>query len=171
MRFLVVSDSHGRYERLESLISMHRNIDALIFLGDGISDLDRADAYSRGFTIFSVKGNCDGLSFFGRGRAEEECSFSLGGYKFLIMHGHTRGVKHSLTGAIYAAREAEADLLLFGHTHEPLEKYIPANEENGLDKPLYLFNPGSLGSSGDGYGHFGLIEIRDNGILLSHGKI
>ena len=171
MKLLVVSDIHGRYERLSELMDRHRDIDALIFLGDGLADLERADAYSRGFTVFAVKGNCDGFSMRLRSAAPEETSFTLDGYRFFILHGHTRGVKYSLTNAIYAAREREADILLFGHTHEPLDKYLPEGEEYSLDKPLRVFNPGSLGASGDGCGYFGLIDIRCNGVLTSHGKI
>ena len=171
MRLLIVSDSHGRYERLSELLDRQRGIDALIFLGDGLADLERADAYSRGFGVFAVKGNCDSFSLRLRESAPEESVINLDGYRFLLMHGHTRGVKYGLTNAIYAAREREADILLFGHTHECIEKYIPEGEEYSLDKPLRIFNPGSLGASGDGYGYFGLIEIRKNGILMSHGKI
>ena len=58
MRLLVVSDIHGRYERLAKLIDSQKGIDALIFLGDGLSDLDRADAYDRGISVISVKGLC-----------------------------------------------------------------------------------------------------------------
>ena len=171
MKLLIVSDSHGRYERLASLIAMHRNIDALIFLGDGLSDLERADAYSGNFTVFAVKGNCDGFSINTRERAPEEMTLCFEGYRILLMHGHTRGVKHGLTNAIYAASEREADILLFGHTHEPLERYLPDGEEYSLSKPLYIFNPGSLGAPGERNGYFGLIEIRKNGVLMSHGTI
>ena len=171
MRFLVISDSHGRYERISELLSMHRSIDALIFLGDGLSDLERAGAYESGATVFAVKGNCDWSSFLGTSRAEDEMLLNFEGCRFLLMHGHTRGVKHGLTNAIYAAQERGADILLFGHTHEPLEKYIPDGNEYSLEKPMRIFNPGSLGASGDGWGYFGLIEIRGNDILMSHGKI
>lgn len=170
MRLLVISDSHGRYERLSALLDMQKGIDALIFLGDGLSDLERADAYSRGIAVFAVKGNCDSFSTLTRERASDEMTLCFEGYRLLLMHGHTRGVKYGLDNAIYAASEREADILLFGHTHEPLERYLPAGEEYSLEKPMYIFNPGSLGASGDGYGHFGLIEIRPNGVLLSHGK-
>ena len=44
MRLLIVSDSHGRYERLSELLDRQRGVDALIFLGDGLADLERADA-------------------------------------------------------------------------------------------------------------------------------
>ena len=171
MRLLVVSDSHGRYERLAELLDRQRGIDALIFLGDGIADLERADAYSRGFTVFAVRGNCDSFSMQIRESAPQELLINLEGYRFLLMHGHSRGVKYGLINALYAAREREADILLFGHTHECLEKYVGEQDENFCGKPMWIFNPGSLGASGDGYGYFGLIEIRPNGVLMSHGKI
>ena len=171
MKFLIISDSHGRYERISELISMHRTVDALIFLGDGLSDLERAGAYGNGFSVFAVKGNCDWSSLGLGSEVENEILLNFDGYRFLLLHGHTRGVKYGLDNAIYAAREKEADILLYGHTHEPLEKYIPAEADYSLDKPLRVFNPGSLGASGDGWGYFGLIEIRGKDVLMSHGKI
>ena len=169
MKFIVISDSHGRYERISTVMDMHRDADALIFLGDGIADLDRADAYSRGMTVFAVRGNCDGQSFLHKSKAEEEMTLCFEGYKMFLLHGHTRGVKYSLENAMYAASERGADILLYGHTHDPLEKYVPS-ENTLLSKPLYIFNPGSLGASGDGWAHFGILEIRTNGILTSCGR-
>lgn len=170
MKFIVISDSHGRYERIRSVMDMHRDADALIFLGDGIADLERADDCLRATTVFAVRGNCDSFSPVLRGTPENELLLEFEGYKLFLLHGHTRVVKHSLTNAVCAASERGADVLLFGHTHEPLEKYIPEGESAFLSKPLYLFNPGSLGASSDGYAHFGIIDIRRNGILFSHGK-
>ena len=63
MKLLVVSDTHGRYDRLVRVMQMHRDADALIFLGDGLRDLVRADAYSYPFSVFAVRGNCDGMAF------------------------------------------------------------------------------------------------------------
>lgn len=169
MKLLVVSDIHGRYERLSALLDMHRDADALIFLGDGLSDLMRADAYSRGISVSAVKGNCDGFSFFGEDAPTELCQ-SFGGYRFLMLHGHTKGVKGSLDAAVAAAVARDADLLLYGHTHVAQEKYLPEGSEfmyGALSKPLRVFNPGSLGNSGE----FGLIDIRGQNILMSHGKI
>ena len=175
MKIIVVSDSHGRYSLLAQLIDMHRDADALIFLGDGINDLARADAYSYPFTVYSVRGNCDGISFFSQGNdAPDELVLSLGGYRFFVLHGHTRTVKHSMERAIWAAREKGADALLFGHTHCPTEKYLSFeddNEDERSSKPLYVFNPGSLGASRDGAAHFGLIQIRDGNILFSLGTL
>ena len=170
MKFLVISDVHGRYERISELLRMHRDIDALMFLGDGLGDLERAGAYEAGITVFAVKGNCDWNSFLRSERVEDELVLNFDGYRFLLMHGHTRSVKSTMTNAIYAARERGADILLFGHTHESVEKYLPTESDYSLDKPLWVFNPGSLASS-DGFGHFGLIEIRGKNVLMSHGKI
>ena len=60
----------------------------------------------------------------------------LGGHRILMMHGHTRSVKHTTMNARYAAREAGADILLFGHTHYSMVDY---------DGTLYVMNPGSIG--------------------------
>jgi predicted phosphodiesterase len=86
-----------------------------------------------------------------------------------MLHGHTRGVKSGIGEAISAAVQRDADILLFGHTHQPLEKYIPVEDSTEgeiLKKPLRVFNPGSLGS-----GSFGLIDIRGKDVLMSHGSI
>ncbi len=169
MKLLVVSDSHGRYESLARVMNMHSDADAVVFLGDGLSDLGRADAGSYPFTVFSVKGNCDGFSLLSHGLdSPEELVFSLGGFRFFAMHGHTRGVKYGYERAINAALEKNADVLLFGHTHRAEEKYLPGQEGG---KPLYIFNPGSLGASSDGLAHFGIIEIREKNILFSFGAL
>ena len=166
MTLLIVSDSHGRSERLARLFELHKNADALIFLGDGLSDISRAGVESYGFTVFSVRGNCDGLggSMLSL-RAKDELFFNFEGFSFLAMHGHTKGVKGSLASAVSEADKRGADVLLFGHTHEPRLTYLPEGEYN-LSKPLYLFNPGSLASYS-----YGLCEIRGGQILFSHGEI
>lgn len=177
MKLIIISDSHGRYERIAELIELHRDADALVFLGDGVRDLYRAGAYSSSATVYAVKGNCDFSSVFvpdGQGNVPNELVFSLDGFRFYAIHGHTKGVKMGLDSALAAAVGRGADVLLFGHTHEPLEKYFPEGANMGgriLDRPLYLFNPGSLGESHDGRAHFGLVEIRDGNILFSHGTL
>ena len=62
----------------------------------------------------------------------------LGGVRILMMHGHTRHVKSGPMAAMYAARECGADILLFGHTHQPLV------DRSG---DLWVMNPGCIGPS------------------------
>ena len=176
MKIIVVSDIHGRYERLLSVMDMHKDADALVFLGDGLRELFRADAYSYPFTVYSVRGNCDVFSVFSgyADGATDELELNFEGYRFFALHGHTRQVKSSITPAISEASRRNSDVLLYGHTHIPCETYLPEGTEIGYDtlkKPLYVFNPGSLGASGDGKAHFGIIQIRNGNILFSHGTL
>ena len=146
----------------------------MIFLGDGLSDLVRADAYSYPFTVFAVRGNCDVQSFLLRNDAPTEMVLNFEGFKFFVLHGQTRGVKSGIDNALLAAKSKGADVLLYGHTHVAEEKYIPEGTiiANVVPVgPMYVLNPGSLGSSGDGKAHFGLIEIRNGQILTSLGTI
>ncbi len=91
-----------------------------------------------------------------------------------MMHGHEHGVKSGIERAAAYAAQRGADVLLFGHTHEPMEKYFPVGTRLGevtLEKPLYVFNPGSLGLPREGCATFGVIEIRRGQLLLSHGRV
>lgn len=169
MRFLILSDSHRQRRNVESAALRVGNIDAILFLGDGVTDLGYESAYD-GIPVFRVRGNCDIFSVIGIEEPPEELFLTFDEYTVMLTHGHLFGVKSSPdAAAAYAARKG-ADILLFGHTHEPLEKYFAAGTEIGgvtLEKPLYLFNPGSIGMGGS----FGTLSLSQKGILFSHGKI
>ena len=175
MKLIVVSDTHGRYDRLAKVMQMHADADALIFLGDGLNDLGRAGAEEYRFTVFSVSGNCDGSNYFSSSeKTPSELTLNFEGFRFLALHGHTRSVKSGLDDAMLAAEQRGADVLLYGHTHSPINKYFPAGREYAygkLSKPLYVFNPGSLKLSEDGGAHFGLVQIKDQNILISLGTL
>ena len=96
MKILVVSDSHGRYDRLGTLMSMHADADEILFLGDGVRDLD---ALADDLPVRAVRGNCD---LFGSGDLPTERLEELGGKRFFLTHGHRYGVKYSLEAAIAA---------------------------------------------------------------------
>ncbi len=114
------------------------------------------------------------FSFHTASELPEELLLTFDGYKILLMHGHRYDVKYSLERAISHAATAGADVLLFGHTHTPLEKYIPEGYIAGstvLEKPLYLFNPGSIGKWHDGGYSFGTVSTASNGIIFGHGRL
>ena len=69
MTVLVFSDTHGRRDRVEELLSHHRRADAVLFLGDGIRDLPYETCTEGGRLFAGVRGNCDG--FFLSVRTEE----------------------------------------------------------------------------------------------------
>jgi putative phosphoesterase len=143
--------------------------DAVIFLGDGLRDL----TYCRfgDVPVLSVKGNCDTFTV-GMDDVDDEIVMTLGGKRIMMVHGDLYSVKSGFARLVMAADEKGADIVLFGHTHEPFSLYLDA-EDNGfglkLKKPLYLFNPGSIGGY---HSSFGCIEIRDSGeVMLSHGDL
>ncbi len=167
LKFLVISDTHGRCDRLRRVLSRHRDADGIFFLGDGLAEFEETVLEGGLPTPVSVRGNCDPLASPYGCLRDEELTLTLGGHRILLLHGHTVGVKGGLGGAIALARRREASLLLFGHTHTPLATYLP-EEEGG---PLWILNPGSLGHPSDGVPSYGLLALDGHGgVLLSQGK-
>ena len=140
-------------------------IDGLLFLGDGLADLTYLDL---GYTpIIAVSGNCDLF----RSSAKREEILVMEGYRILMMHGHTHGAHSGIDRMVAYAAEVQADILLFGHTHVPKERYLPRGSEIGgvtLEKPLYVLNPGSIGSARDGSGEgFATLELTKSGVSFN----
>ena len=175
MEFLIFSDSHGRTDGMELALSRQlRRPDGVFFLGDGLRDLERLDL--GGNLLYDVTGNCDWFSCFcGEGNVPMERVISLEGHKILMTHGHLFGVKGGYGGLLAHAVEVGADIVLSGHTHVPHQEVLPAGEFVGntaLERPLYLFNPGSIGQNADGAGFsFGTLLLRGDTVLFSHGRI
>lgn len=145
-RVLVVSDTHGEYSRIDEVLVGEGPFDALIHLGDQLSDVYAAKKMGN-IPIYTVKGNCD----FGSLEKAERL-VDLFGAKVLLTHGHLYGVKYSLTRLALAAAEKQVALVLFGHTHIPLLDW---------DGALTLMNPGSLGRPGYGKSPtYGALEIE-----------
>ncbi len=164
MKILIMSDTHGRYDLMRRAMEMHRDADTVIFLGDGLSD---ARACERLFDrpIWQVAGDCDSLAALWAGTPTEQ-GLILGGKRLLLTHGHRHGVKAGLDTLASYAVDNGYDIVLFGHTHERTETYISC-----LARPVYLFNPGSLGSPRRGEPSYGLLQIEGDNILFSHGEL
>ena len=147
MRILVVSDVHGNSRALCRAIENQPTAGTVLFLGDGLRQAeDAADRYPDR-TFYMVPGNCD-LAASGPFTRQE----TFGGKRFLFTHGHKYDVKYGLYKLDLAAREAGADIALFGHTHVPYSDYTEG---------LYLFNPGSLGQDG----RYGYVDVTAGGIM------
>ena len=164
----IFSDSHGYGSRLrtvlERLSAIGEEPSEMIFLGDGARNF--LMSVPEKTKVYAVLGNCDDTSVFGSDIYDKDGEIvpferieDIGGVRILMMHGHRYGVKGSLEKAIERAEKVGADILLFGHTHQPLEKRIP-------EKNLLVFNPGALAD-----GRFGLLSINGREILLSHGTV
>lgn len=150
MRILVVSDTHGDIRNLEAVVRKHRDAEVIIHCGDGVDEAEELRLMFPQRMVISVRGNCDFCS-----QSPNIETITLEDKKLFITHGHIYNVKSSLLNLSFAAREAGADLVLFGHTHIPCNIY---------DEGLYLINPGSL----RGYkGSYALVDISEKGILAN----
>lgn len=152
MRVLVVSDVHGRTAPLERLLDLHPKGD-VIFLGDGLREVEAVAAAHPERRFFMVPGNCDWSADLPAVGVE-----NFGGKRFFFTHGHRYGVKSDLLRLELAARKRQAQVALFGHTHAPYEAYAEG---------LYLLNPGSLGYD-DRYGY---VDITAAGILTGLARL
>ena len=146
MRVLVIADVHGRMGAFRQALEAQPTARTVLFLGDGLRQVEDAAEDYPDRTFYTVPGNCD----FSPGSAPVRQEI-LGGKKFYFTHGHIHDVKYSLYRIDLAARQAGADIALFGHTHQPYEEYADG---------LYLFNPGSLGYGGT----YGYVDIAGGGI-------
>jgi uncharacterized protein len=127
MKVLIVSDSHGLTKELEEIAARHRHeVNALIHCGDSELSLEHKEITH--FLI--VRGNCDFTTQFPNERTEE-----IEGVRFFITHGHLYNVKMSLMNLYYRAKEVEAKVVCFGHSH------IAGAEV--IDGILFI-NPGSI---------------------------
>jgi putative phosphoesterase len=150
MRIGVVGDIHGNYSGLKQVIRDMGHIDLLLFTGDGFRDISRLEDEIE-TRIEGVTGNCDFCSTY-----PSEQILDLSGHRVLLTHGHLYGVKQDLMRLGMAGREQKAQLVVFGHTHEPLSTDW---------YEVKLFNPGSLSRERSFRGpSYGIIEITDKGI-------
>lgn len=150
MKILVMSDSHS------SLRLMRKSIDKIkphhvIHLGDHYDDAQAMQEEYPHIRFHSVPGNCD--SYFVRSREPGVLCYAIDGVRLMMTHGHLHGVKSDLSRLLREATEADAQGVLFGHTHQKL----CCRQDNGL----WVINPGSCRSEG---GSVALLETADGKI-------
>lgn len=137
-RLLVLSDTHGNVRALEAVLRWVKDlpqpdrVDAAVFLGDGATDLSRAES-AAGFS-------CEWKIV--RGNGDHDLSLPLsdvldfGGRRFFLCHGHRYALNDGYYSLLAAAGNLKAEAALFGHTH------IPCCNN---DDDILLINPGSVG--------------------------
>ena len=156
MKLLVFSDSHSCPNRILKAVELHhKNCDLILFLGDGLRDLNVIEMKYPNIPVIKVKGNCD---YFTQGDALSENILDVDGIRILITHGHNHGVKYGYEAILRYASEMEVDAVLFGHTHVPYESVEYIN-----DKKIYLFNPGSVATTST----YGVLNTS-NGVLVTN---
>lgn len=149
-KLLVFSDSHGATSSMRFAVERHRP-DYIVHLGDCEPDAKWLSTLFPELPLISLPGNCDHPS----PKAILTRLLDFEGIKIFMTHGHPYDVKRGLLKLELAGREAGADIVLFGHTHQQL-----CVEKDGL----WLLNPGSCGVWNPGCG---LVTIQNGSIQCS----
>lgn len=128
MRIGIVGDTHGDLFSLRQAAAAADPVDLWLHTGDFCRDALQLAGIS-GRPVTAVAGNCDG-----RADAKPDEFIETGGFRIWLTHGHRQDVKHGLEDLLFWARRYEADIVVFGHTHQA---------DVRCEGDLLLFNPGS----------------------------
>ncbi len=152
LRILVFSDSHGSDKTLYEALTLHKDANMIIHLGDGEKDFELLEREIAGRRLVQVCGNCDWGSLLPRNEI-----IDVEGARIFCSHGHTELVKHGTEAFIEKAKSLGARIALYGHTHQSVTSY---------DDGLYIMNPGCARN-----GEYGVIDITNNGVMLIKMKV
>lgn len=152
MRIAVVSDTHGQEYYMKKVIEKITDADMMIHLGDNSDDADYIGRFFKG-RVLKVRGNCDFIS-----TAPLELIEIIENKKVFISHGHKYGVKYGMGMFCDRAEEINADIALFGHTHESLCDY---------KRGIWFINPGSVAFPRDGSRSIAIIDLENGAVNTS----
>lgn len=144
---LVLADSHGNRARLEVILAQAPPVTHIVHCGDGHDDLDGLPL-PVGAELLRVPGNMDRPM----PNVRAVIHTHIGGHAVMIAHGHQFQAQWDVEGLRQEAVRCGADIVLFGHTHQPLL----------LEGVPMLFNPGPANR-----GMYGLVHL-DSPVQCSH---
>lgn len=156
MKVGVVSDTHMMKQFIDNTIPYLKECDLIIHAGDNFSD----SKYIHNVTnvgVMAVRGNCDFDD------VEDELVFEVENKTIFLCHGDRYGVKYGIDRLETKAKEINANIVVFGHTHIPL-----CIEKDGV---LYL-NPGSVSLPRQvTYKSFVILDIEDEKMQIQEIKL
>lgn len=148
MKIGIISDTHGDLSNAERAINDMGKVDLLIHAGDTYEDaMKLKEKFS--LNVIAICGNTDCST-----EKPSEQNFMIEDKKIFLTHGHKYDVKDSLNNLYFRAKELEADIVIFGHSHVP--QYIRENN-------LIFINPGSVSRPrGGSSASYALLEINED---------
>ncbi len=156
MRIIVISDTHGRKNAIDSAFLRNSDADLFIHLGDGERDIDQFITENPTYAnkVIHVAGNCDWGSL-----SNDFEIIPVMNHKIFATHGHRYAVKNGLEIIKKTARDLGCDIILYGHTHVRYNQF-----EDGL----YILNPGSAGNPHDfSNPSFATVNVTSTGVLMN----
>jgi putative phosphoesterase len=129
MRLGVISDTHGLLR--PEVFDAFAEVDQILHAGD-IGSLELLAELEALAPVTAVYGNTDGFDL--RNRVPRVAQVELDGFDIVVTHGDQFG---SPTPEKLNAAFPEAQILVYGHTHQPLLTIV--------DVVVTVMNPGSAG--------------------------
>ena len=152
MKIGIVSDTHLSAGRKlpAKLLEGLQGADAIVHAGDWVT-MDAYEQLSRIAPVHGVAGNCDGEELIRR--FGMRATIEIGGVRIGIVHGHEGPGRSTPERARLAFRDTSPDLIVFGHSHIPLQE---------VKDGIMLFNPGSPTDKRRQPSYsFGIVTIED----------
>ena len=128
-KLVVISDTHGNLQGVETLLPIIAENDYVLHLGDGARDMSAAWKACPD-KVYVCAGNCDLFS-----PLPTEGELEVEDVKIFYCHGHAYGVRSERLSLALEAKRRGCRLALYGHTHLPRIEEIEG---------VTLVNPGSL---------------------------
>lgn len=145
MKIVVVSDSHGRPNILESIAQQYSHADMLLHCGDIECEAECYPQYA------IVQGNNDLFYEIPKYRV-----IQAGNHRIFMIHGHQYSYMKRLYQLADEAIAHGCDIVCYGHTHIAAEDTI---------KGVRLINPGSLFYNRDGRPpSYAIMDLDDESI-------
>ena len=164
MKIVVMSDSHGSYRALETVVNRHPDADMFIHLGDGERELNTLFMKNPQLEekFHCCKGNCDYMNVIEIMQKSEIIDLPYG-HRIFATHGDKFGVKSGTGRLILEAKKFDADIVLYGHTH---------CRENRYEDGIYIVNPSSIYNPRDGKPpSYAVMSISEKGILIKEMEV
>lgn len=133
MRVLVFSDSHMDLDGMKIVMRREsaEGIDRIFHLGDHDRDAAALHALFPGIPMEIVRGNNDYSGVY-----PADKTVRIADKVFFLTHGDRYGVKYGKERITDRGLQEQADVTLFGHTHQPF-----LFQKGGM----WIMNPGSIG--------------------------
>lgn len=132
MRLGITGDTHGDARALRQILTLAPPVDKWLHTGDHAQDANLLQRLT-GLPVLRVLGNCDGAPG-PEAAANVDEIFVEEGWRLWLTHGH-RYMGHTRVAELaWWARQLEADIVVYGHTHVPMNEYYGET---------LLLNPGS----------------------------
>lgn len=154
MRYGILSDTHGAYH--PEIDEVFAGVDEIFHAGD-VGTEAVLDALTGIAPVVAVRGNMDGGDL--AARLPDRKVLTRDGRRIVLLHGHL--VRAAKPTELYAATRAdEPEVVIFGHTHTPLEE---------RHRGVLFFNPGAAGKPRfRSRPTVGLLEIGSDGVRVQH---